>query len=113
MTNSSRPSTPQSPLSTKAPTFGSPISLAATSNGRPSTADSTQTSPPASKVDPNEGIVIPRAELLKARKHDIICGHLCTLLMKILPESGILAFQIMSGLLTKKGARLEVLFDDG
>ncbi|KAM0750754.1 tricalbin [Meredithblackwellia eburnea MCA 4105] len=50
--------------------------------------------PKKKEKDPNEGIVIPREELLKT-------------------QSGILVFQIVSGSLARKGARLEVLFDDG
>ncbi|GAA5905720.1 hypothetical protein JCM8208_000876 [Rhodotorula glutinis] len=42
----------------------------------------------------SDGITIPRDELLKT-------------------QTGVLAFQIISGQLSKKGARLEVLFDDG
>ncbi|GAA5987383.1 hypothetical protein JCM10908_001933 [Rhodotorula pacifica] len=40
------------------------------------------------------GVTIPREELLKT-------------------QTGVLAFQVISGQLAKKGARLEVLFDDG
>lgn len=42
----------------------------------------------------NEGVTIPREELLKT-------------------QTGVLAFQIISGNISKKGARVEVLFDDG
>lgn len=45
-------------------------------------------------ADEDEGITIPRDELIKT-------------------QTGILVFQIIGGALSRKGARLEVLFDDG
>ncbi|KDE05686.1 hypothetical protein MVLG_03920 [Microbotryum lychnidis-dioicae p1A1 Lamole] len=48
----------------------------------------------STKAEDDTGIVIPREELLKT-------------------QTGVLAFQIISGQLSRKGARLEVLFDDG
>ncbi|SCV70224.1 BQ2448_1618 [Microbotryum intermedium] len=48
----------------------------------------------STKAEEETGIVIPREELLKM-------------------QTGVLAFQIISGQLSRKGARLEVLFDDG
>ena len=47
-----------------------------------------------SSTKDGDGVSIPRDELLKI-------------------QTGVLAFQIISGQLSKKGARLEVLFDDG
>lgn len=60
----------------------------ASENGRPVTADSTATA----KLP--EGIVMSRAELLSS-------------------PSGILVFQIVSGSLSRKGARVEVALDSG
>ncbi|KAL8287656.1 hypothetical protein RQP46_003514 [Phenoliferia psychrophenolica] len=63
-------------------------------NGKAHSETSSSKSKPKEKEDPNEGIVIPREELIKT-------------------QSGILVYQIVSGALSRKGARLEVLFDDG
>ncbi|GAA6019595.1 hypothetical protein JCM10207_006938 [Rhodosporidiobolus poonsookiae] len=89
----------------------SPAASAADLPSPPGTATTAEfASPPASPIsetpgkvngngngkkdDEDEGITIPRDELLKT-------------------QTGLLAFQVISGQLAKKGARLEVLFDDG
>ncbi|GAA5974459.1 hypothetical protein JCM11641_003227 [Rhodosporidiobolus odoratus] len=66
----------------------------------PTTTTASFASPPTSPmsakepVQEEEGVTVPREELLKT-------------------QTGVLAFQVISGQLGKKGARLEVLFDDG
>ncbi|KAI5478145.1 hypothetical protein MNV49_005409 [Pseudohyphozyma bogoriensis] len=65
-----------------------------TSGTTPANGSTYEEAKETKEEDPNEGIVIPRADLLRA-------------------QSGILAFQILSGKLSRKGARVEILFDDG
>ncbi|GAA5948387.1 hypothetical protein JCM10213_004407 [Rhodosporidiobolus nylandii] len=83
-----------SPLASSSSIANEPTTPTTASFASPPTSPTSAAGPNGTKQDDEDGVSISREKLLKT-------------------QTGLLVFQVISGQLAKKGARLEVLFDDG